>query len=82
MPMDLWQGTACFHVRGQSIQTPAWKQAVPCQRSIGMHTVSSHHNPQQEQRNQRTENARRFNTKYIVQTYSLKYMTTYNIQLQ
>ena len=59
-----------------------WKQVVPCQRSIDMHTVSSHHNPRQEQQNQQMENARRSNTKYILQTYSLKYTTTYNIQLQ
>ena len=56
-----------------------WKRAVSCQRSIDMHMVSFHHNPWQEQRNQRTENARRSNTKYILQAYSLKYTTTYNI---
>ena len=59
-----------------------WKRAVPCQRSIDMHAVSSHHNPRQVQRNQQMKNARRSNTKYILQTYSLKYTTTYNIQLQ
>jgi len=47
-----------------------------------MHTVSSRHNPRQEQLNQRTENVPRSNTKYILQTYSLKYTTIYNIQLQ
>ena len=57
-------------------------RAMPCQRSIGMHAVSPRHNPQRLGRNQRTGNARRSNTKYILQTYSLKYVTTYNNQRQ
>jgi len=47
-----------------------------------MHAVSSRCNPWQQQWKQRTENARKSNTKYILQTYLLKYTTTYNNKLQ
>ena len=47
-----------------------------------MHAVSSRRNPRQEQWKQWMENARKSNTTYILQTYLLKYTTTYNKKLQ
>ena len=60
------QGLVCLNAYDTSARV------VPCQRSIGMHVISSRHNPRQLGRNQQTGNACISNTKDILQTYSLK----------
>ena len=60
------QGSVCPDAYDMSTRV------MPRQRSIGMHAVSARHNPRQLGRNQQMGNARRSNTKDILQTYSLK----------